>query len=136
MQTYSRFDIAFGKGEGPYLYTAAGQRYLDFGGGIAVVSLGHCHPKLIEALTRQAGHLWHCSNLYRIPEQERLARRLIDATFADAAFFCNSGGEAMECGLKLVRKYFDERGQPQRYRVIACSGAFHGRTLATIAAGG
>ena len=136
MQTYRRFDVAFEKGEGPYLYTAAGRRYLDFGGGIAVVSLGHCHPKLVEALTRQAEHLWHCSNLYRIPEQERLARRLIDATFADAAFFCNSGGEAMECGLKLVRKYFDERGQPQRYRVIACSGAFHGRTLATIAASG
>ena len=136
MQTYRRFDIAFEKGEGPYLYTAAGQRYLDFGGGIAVVSLGHCHPKLIEALTRQAERLWHCSNLYRIPEQERLAHRLIEATFADTAFFCNSGGEAMECGLKLVRKYFDERGQPQRYRVITCSGAFHGRTLATIAAGG
>jgi acetylornithine/N-succinyldiaminopimelate aminotransferase len=136
MQTYSRFDIAFKRGEGPYLYTADGRRYLDFGGGVAVVSLGHCHPKLVEALTRQAEHLWHCSNLYRIPEQERLARRLVDATFADAAFFCNSGGEAMECGLKLVRKYFDDRGQPQRYRVIACSGAFHGRTLATIAAGG
>jgi acetylornithine/N-succinyldiaminopimelate aminotransferase len=136
MQTYSRFDIAFKRGEGPYLYTADGRRYLDFGGGVAVVSLGHCHPKLVEALTRQAEHLWHCSNLYRIPEQERLARRLVEATFADAAFFCNSGGEAMECGLKLVRKYFDDRGQPQRYRVIACSGAFHGRTLATIAAGG
>jgi acetylornithine/N-succinyldiaminopimelate aminotransferase len=136
MQTYSRFDIAFKRGEGPYLYTADGRRYLDFGGGVAVVSLGHCHPKLVEALTRQAEHLWHCSNLYRIPEQERLARRLVEATFADAAFFCNSGGEAMECGLKLVRKYFDDRGQPQRYRVIACSGAFHGRTLATISAGG
>jgi acetylornithine/N-succinyldiaminopimelate aminotransferase len=136
MQTYRRFDIAFERGEGPYLYAADGRRYLDFGGGIAVVSLGHCHPKLIEALTRQANALWHCSNLYRIPEQERLARRLVDATFADAAFFCNSGAEAMECGLKLVRKHFDEIGEAQRYRVITCSGAFHGRTLATIAAGG
>ena len=136
MQTYRRFDVAFERGEGPYLYAADGRRYLDFGGGIAVVSLGHCHPKLVAALTRQATQLWHCSNLYRIPEQERLARRLVDATFADAAFFCNSGGEAMECGFKLVRKYFDERGEAQRYRVITCSGAFHGRTLATIAAGG
>jgi acetylornithine/N-succinyldiaminopimelate aminotransferase len=136
MQTYRRFDVAFERGEGPYLYAADGRRYLDFGGGIAVVSLGHCHPQLIEALTRQANALWHCSNLYRIPEQERLARRLVDATFADAAFFCNSGGEAMECGLKLVRKHFDEIGEAQRYRVITCSGAFHGRTLATIAAGG
>jgi acetylornithine/N-succinyldiaminopimelate aminotransferase len=136
MQTYRRFEVAFEKGDGPYLFAADGRRYLDFGAGIAVVSLGHCHPKLIEALTRQAGQLWHCSNLYRIPEQERLAQRLVDATFADAAFFCNSGGEAMECGLKLVRKYFDDRGEPHRYRVITCSGAFHGRTLATIAAGG
>ena len=136
MQTYRRFDVAFEKGEGPYLFATNGRRYLDFGGGIAVVSLGHCHPKLVQALSRQASHLWHCSNLYRIPEQERLAQRLVDATFADAAFFCNSGGEAMECGLKLVRKYFDERGEAQRYRVITCSGAFHGRTLATIAAGG
>lgn len=136
MQTYRRLDVAFEKGEGPYLYTAEGRRYLDFGGGIAVVSLGHCHPKLVEALTRQAARLWHCSNLYRIPEQERLAQRLVDATFADAVFFCNSGAEAMECGLKLIRKHFDDRGEPQRYRVITCSGAFHGRTLATIAAGG
>ncbi len=136
MQTYRRLDIAFDRGEGPYLYTADGRRYLDFGGGIAVVSLGHCHPKLVEALTHQATQLWHCSNLYRIPEQERLARRLADATFADTVFFCNSGAEAMECGLKLVRKYFDDRGEPQRYRVVTCSGAFHGRTLATIAAGG
>lgn len=136
MQTYRRLDVAFEKGEGPYLYTADGQRYLDFGGGIAVVSLGHCHPKLVEALNRQATRLWHCSNLYRIPEQERLAQRLVDATFADAVFFCNSGAEAMECGLKLIRKHFDDRGEPQRYRVITCSGAFHGRTLATIAAGG
>ncbi len=136
MQTYRRFDVAFEKGEGPYLYATDGRRYLDFGGGIAVVALGHCHPNLVEALTNQATRLWHCSNLYHIPEQERLARRLVDASFADAAFFCNSGGEAMECGLKLVRKYFDERGEPHRYRVITCSGAFHGRTLATIAAGG
>ena len=136
MPTYARMDIAFERGEGAYLFATDGKRYLDFGGGIAVAALGHCHPHLVEALQRQSHLLWHCSNLYRIPEQERLAQRLTDATFADSVFFCNSGAEAMECGLKLVRKYHDANGNPDRYRVITFTGAFHGRTLATIAAGG
>ncbi len=136
MPTYGRTDVAFEKGEGAYLYAADGKRYLDFGAGIAVTALGHCHPHLVEALRRQAGALWHTSNLYRIPGQERLARRLVDATFADSVFFCNSGAEAVECGLKIVRKYHDDNGAPERYRVVVSEGAFHGRTLATIAAGG
>jgi acetylornithine/N-succinyldiaminopimelate aminotransferase len=136
MPNYQRLDIAFEHGEGPYLYAADGRRYLDFGAGVAVTALGHCHPHLVEVLKEQADRLWHCSNLYRIPGQERLAERLTEASFADAAFFCNSGAEAIECGLKLVRKYHDAAGDPGRYRVITCTGAFHGRTLATIAAGG
>jgi acetylornithine/N-succinyldiaminopimelate aminotransferase len=136
MATYDRFDVAFERGEGAYLHSTDGRRFLDFGAGIAVSVLGHCHPHLVNALCAQAGRVWHCSNLYRIPDQERLAQRLVDASFADAAFFCNSGAEAVECGLKLVRKYQDMAGAPDRYRVITCTGAFHGRTLATIAAGG
>ncbi|OHC76219.1 MAG: acetylornithine transaminase [Rhodospirillales bacterium RIFCSPLOWO2_12_FULL_58_28] len=136
MQTYARSDLAFERGDGAYLYTADGRKFLDFASGVAVNALGHCHPKLVKALTAQAGKLWHCSNLYQIPEGERLAKRLCEATFADSAFFANSGSEAVECGLKMVRKYFDENGEPDRYRVIACEGAFHGRTLTTIAAGG
>lgn len=137
MRTYDRFNVAFERGEGAWLYSTDGRRFLDFGGGVAVTVLGHCHPHLVDALTAQARRLWHCSNLYRIPEQERLAERLVAACFADAAFFCNSGAEAIECGLKLTRKYQHVvAGAPERYRVITCSGAFHGRTLATIAAGG
>ncbi len=136
MPTYARLDIAFERGEGVYLYTSDGQRYLDFAAGIAVNVLGHCHPRLVEALGSQAGTLWHCSNLYRIPAQERLAERLVAATFADTVFFNNSGAEAIECGLKMIRKYHADNGEPGRYRVIACAGAFHGRTLAAIAAGG
>ena len=105
MGTYDRFDIAFERGEGAWLYATDGRRFLDFGGGVAVTVLGHCHPHLVEALTGQARRLWHCSNLYRIPGQERLAERLVQLSFADAAFFCNSGAEAIECGLKLTRKY-------------------------------
>ncbi len=136
MPTYARAEVAFERGEGAYLFAADGRRYLDFGAGVAVVALGHCHPHLVQALERQAGTLWHCSNLYRIPGQERLARRLVENTFADSVFFTNSGVEAVECGLKMIRKYFDETGSPERYRVITCAGGFHGRTLATIAAGG
>ena len=135
MATYDRFDVAFERGEGAYLYSR-GRRYLDFGAGVAVTILGHCHPRLVDALCTQASRFWHCSNLYRIPDQERLAQRLADASFADAAFFCNSGAEAIECGLKLARKYQDMAGAPERYRVITFAGAFHGRTMATIAAGG
>ncbi len=136
MPTYERFDIAFEWGEGAWVIATDGRRYLDFGAGVGVTSLGHCHPHLVEALNRQASRLWHCSNLYRIPDQERLAARLAEASFAQSAFFCNSGAEAVECVLKLVRKYQDVAGRPERYRIITCEGAFHGRTMATIAAGG
>ncbi|MEE8623507.1 MAG: aminotransferase class III-fold pyridoxal phosphate-dependent enzyme, partial [Alphaproteobacteria bacterium] len=112
MPIYARADIAFERGEGAYLFTADGRRYLDFASGIAVTDLGHAHPSLVAALTRQAGKVWHCSNLYRIPDQERLAERLVENTFADTVFFCNSGAEAVECGLKMVRKHFDETASP------------------------
>jgi len=136
MPTYQRSEIAFERGEGAYLFAVDGRRYLDFASGIAVTALGHSHPHLVAALTEQAKKVWHLSNLYTIPGQQRLAERLVAATFADSVFFCNSGAEAIECGLKLTRKYHDETGAPQRYRVITIEGAFHGRTLATIAAGG
>ena len=136
MPTYARADVAFVRGEGVYIHADDGRRFLDFGAGIAVDALGHCHPHLVQALKAQAETLWHCSNLYRIPVQERLAERLVAATFADSVFFTNSGVEAMECGFKMVRKYFDEIGQPDRYRILACTNAFHGRSLGGIAAGG
>ncbi len=136
MPTYARADLVIERGEGMYLYTSDDRRLLDFGAGVAVVSLGHCHPHLVAALMRQATELWHCSNLYRIPGQERLAERLVQASFADSVFFSNSGLEAMEAGLKMVRRYHDETGNPGRYRVVVCADAFHGRSLATIAAGG
>jgi acetylornithine/N-succinyldiaminopimelate aminotransferase len=136
LPTYARFGLAFERGEGARLYTANGVEYLDFGAGIAVSILGHAHPHLVAALVRQAQKLWHTSNLYRIPEGERLARRLVDATFADTVFFTNSGAEALECAIKMARKYHAARGAPERFRLITLEGAFHGRTLATIAAGG
>ncbi|MBL27526.1 MAG: acetylornithine transaminase [Rhodospirillaceae bacterium] len=135
MSTYARVDIAFERGEGPYLFTADGRRYLDFGSGIAVTTLGHCHPHLVAALTAQAEKLWHTSNLYRIPGQERLAERLCSASFADKAFFCNSGAEALEGTIKTVRRYQFVNGRPERTRVVVFDGAFHGRTLGTLAAG-
>lgn len=134
MQSYARVDIAFERGEGAWLYATNGRRYLDFASGIAVTVLGHNHPHLVEALREQAGKLWHCSNLFRIPEQEELARRLAANSFADQAFFCNSGAEAVEAGLKLVRKYQSETGHPERYRIISFNNSFHGRTLSTISA--
>jgi acetylornithine/N-succinyldiaminopimelate aminotransferase len=136
MPTYARADLAFERGEGAYLFTADGDRYLDFCAGIAVDSLGHAHPHLVDALTTQAGKLWHTSNIFRIPGQERLAERLVANTFADTVFFCNSGAEAVECGIKAARGYFDAVGAPERYRLICAENGFHGRTLATIAAGG
>jgi acetylornithine/N-succinyldiaminopimelate aminotransferase len=136
LPTYARADVTFERGEGAWLYTAEGERYLDFGAGIAVNSLGHAHPHLVEALTAQASKLWHTSNLFPIPEGERLAGRLVEATFADHVFFTNSGAEALECAIKMARKYHSATGQPERYRVLTFEGAFHGRTLATIAAGG
>jgi acetylornithine/N-succinyldiaminopimelate aminotransferase len=133
---YARADIAFEKGEGVWLVTREGERYLDFGAGVAVNSLGHAHPHLVEALSAQAGKLWHTSNLYRIPEGERLAERLVANTFADVVFFSNSGAEALEASIKMARRYHHANGQPERFRIVTFEGAFHGRTLATIAAGG
>ena len=135
LPNYARNDLVFDRGEGAYLYAADGRRFLDFGSGIAVTSLGHCHPRLVAALTEQAHKLWHVSNLYRIPEQERLAERLCAASFADRVFFCNSGAEAVEAAIKAARRYQFALGAPERYRLITFEGAFHGRTLATIAAG-
>jgi acetylornithine/N-succinyldiaminopimelate aminotransferase len=136
LPTYSRFEIAFERGEGARLYTAEGVEYLDFGAGIAVSILGHAHPHLVAALVGQGQKLWHTSNLYRIPEGERLAGRLVEATFADTVFFTNSGAEALECAIKMARKHHAAAGAPQRFRLVTFEGAFHGRTLATIAAGG
>ncbi|WP_372003380.1 aspartate aminotransferase family protein [Tistrella mobilis] len=136
MPTYARTDLTFDKGEGAYLYTADGRRFLDFASGIAVNALGHSHPHLVSALTEQVGKLWHVSNLYQSPGQEKAAERLVAATFADTVFFSNSGAEAIECGIKMVRRYFDLSDQPGRYRIITVQGAFHGRTLATLAAAG
>ncbi|GHC80345.1 aspartate aminotransferase family protein [Limoniibacter endophyticus] len=135
-QTFSRLPLTFERGEGSWLLTDKGERYLDFAAGIAVNSLGHAHPHLVAALTEQAGKLWHVSNLYEIPEQSRLADRLAANTFADRVFFTNSGAEALECAIKTARRHFFAKGQPNRYRIVTIQGAFHGRTLATIAAGG
>jgi len=134
--TYARADLTFERGEGSWLTTVAGERYLDFGAGIAVVALGHSHPHLVKTLTEQGGKLWHISNLFQMPEGERLARRLADATFADLVFFANSGAEANEAAIKMARRYHYVGGHPERFRVLTFEGAFHGRTLATIAAGG
>ena len=136
LPTYARTDIAFVRGEGASLYAEDGTRYLDFGGGIAVNALGHAHPHLVKTLSEQAQKLWHTSNLYRIPDQERLAKRLVDATFADTVFFGNSGVEAIEASIKMARRYQYKNGHPERFRTITFEGAFHGRTLAAIAAGG
>lgn len=136
MGTYARQDIVFARGEGVWLETETGERYLDFGSGIAVNALGHAHPRLVAALTEQAGKLWHTSNLYRVAGQEKLAERLVAATFADRVFFCNSGAEACEGAIKAARRYHFVSGHPERWRIITCQGAFHGRTLATLAAAG
>ena len=136
LPTYARLNLAFERGEGAWLIATNGDRYLDFASGVAVNALGHAHPRLVAALAEQAQKVWHVSNLYQIPEAERVAQRLCDASFADVVFFCNSGAEAMECAIKMVRKYQSANGAPERYRVITFEGAFHGRTLATLAAGG
>jgi acetylornithine/N-succinyldiaminopimelate aminotransferase len=136
MPNYARSELAFERGEGSWLVTADGRRVLDFGSGIAVNSVGHAHPHLVEVLTEQAKKLWHVSNLHNVPDAERLARRLVDATFADSVLFCNSGAEANEGAIKMARKYHAVRGEENRFRIITFEGAFHGRTLATIAAGG
>jgi acetylornithine/N-succinyldiaminopimelate aminotransferase len=136
LPTYARYPLAFERGEGAWLTSTAGDKYLDFGGGIAVSSLGHNHPHLVEALTLQAQKLWHTSNLFQIPLGETFATRLTAATFADFAFFTNSGAEALELTIKMARKWNYVNGAPDRNHIITFEGAFHGRTLATIAAGG
>ncbi|WP_269583381.1 aspartate aminotransferase family protein [Roseibium sp. Sym1] len=133
---YARSNLTFDHGEGVWLVTADGRRFLDCGSGIAVNSLGHSHPHLVGALQEQAAKLWHISNLHQIPEGERLAQRLCEATFAEKVLFVNSGAEAMEAAIKCARRYHYDNGQPERFHIITFEGAFHGRTIATIAAGG
>jgi acetylornithine/N-succinyldiaminopimelate aminotransferase len=136
LPTFARAELSFEKGEGPWLYGRDGERYLDFGAGIAVNALGHAHPHLVKALTEQASKIWHSSNLFQIPEGERLAQRLVDSTFADFVFFTNSGAEANEAAIKMARRYHYVNGNPERFHIVTFEGAFHGRTLGTIAAGG
>ncbi len=136
LPVYRRSNITISRGEGVYLFAPDGTRYLDFAAGIAVNSLGHCHPHVVSALKKQADILWHCSNMYQIQQLNEFAERLAAACFADKVFFANSGGEAVECGLKIIRKYHDVNGNPERFRVITMEGGFHGRSFACISAGG
>jgi acetylornithine/N-succinyldiaminopimelate aminotransferase len=136
MPTYNRADLAFERGEGAYVWTDAGRRFLDFGSGIATSSLGHGHPHLVKAIAEQAARVMHVSNLYRVPQAEKLAARHVAASFADSVFFCNSGAEANEGMVKAVRKYHAENGHPEKFRMICFEGAFHGRTLAMLSATG
>ncbi len=136
MATYARQDLVFERGEGTWLITEAGERFLDFGSGVAVNALGHAHPRLVAALTAQAQKLWHTSNLYRVEGQERVAERLVEMTFADRVFFCNSGAEACEGAVKTARRYHYVNGAPERTRIVTFEGAFHGRTTTMLAAGG
>ena len=136
LPTYNRTNVAFVRGEGSYLFAEDGKRYLDFGAGIAVNAFGYANPALIGALTEQAGKLWHTSNLYRVPGQESLSKKLVDATFADTVFFTNSGTEAIELAIKMARRYHFVNGQPDRFHIVSFEGAFHGRTMAAINAGG
>ena len=136
LPNYARADLAFEKGEGAWLWTVDGRRFLDFGSGIATASLGHAHPHLVQTIAEQAAKVMHTSNLYRIPQAERLAQRLVDTTFADSVFFCNSGAEANEAMIKMMRRAMSDAGKPERFRFICFEGAFHGRTLATLAATG
>nr|WP_309502073.1 aspartate aminotransferase family protein [uncultured Roseovarius sp.] len=136
LPTYNRAPLSFVKGEGSWLIEADGRRFLDLAAGIAVNALGHAHPALVAALTAQAGQLWHTSNLYQIPQQQELADRLVEATFADTVFFTNSGTEACELAVKMARRHFHDAGQPDRTEIIAFEGSFHGRSAAGIAAAG
>ncbi|MCP5075193.1 MAG: aspartate aminotransferase family protein [Rhodobacteraceae bacterium] len=136
LPTYARAPLTFVKGEGSWLVDDQGRRFLDAGGGIAVNALGHAHPKLVETLQQQATQLWHTSNLYNIPNQQELADKLVAATFADTVFFTNSGTESMECAVKMARKYFSNKGKPERYKIIAFEQSFHGRSLGMISAAG
>ena len=136
MPTYRRTDIAFERGEGPYLYSTDGRRFLDFASGIAVTCLGHSHPALVEALIEQGRKFWHCSNIFTIPGQQEMGEKFVRDTFADTVFFGNSGSEAVELGIKMIRKYHHASGNPHKTGIVCMRGAFHGRTLATIFAGG
>ncbi|MEC8210774.1 MAG: aminotransferase class III-fold pyridoxal phosphate-dependent enzyme, partial [Pseudomonadota bacterium] len=136
MGTYNRSPLSFVRGDGAWLETETGDKYLDFTTGIAVNSLGHGHPKLVAVLKAQAEKLWHVSNLYTVPEQQALAATLTELTFAEKIFFCNSGAEAIEGSIKTARKYFADKGDDSRYEIICFAGAFHGRTLAALAATG
>ncbi len=136
LPTYNRANIAFERGEGSWAIATDGTRYLDLGAGIAVNSLGHANPELVAALTEQAGRIWHVSNVYQIPQQERLADLLVEHTFADTVFITNSGTEAAELAIKMVRKFWAEQGDPDRYEILTFEGAFHGRSTGAIAAAG
>jgi acetylornithine/N-succinyldiaminopimelate aminotransferase len=136
LPVYKRVDLAFERGEGVWLVATDGRRFLDFGSGIAVNGLGHAHPHLVKTLQDQAARLWHVSNIYHIPELERLADRLVGASFAETVFACNSGAEAMEACIKVARRYHFANGRPERNRIVTFEGAFHGRTMATISAAG
>ena len=136
LPVFARVDLGFERGEGAWLVATNGERYLDFTSGVAVNALGHAHPYLVKALQEQATKLWHMSNLFKSPDGDKLAARLCEQSFADYVFFCNSGAEAMECVIKVVRRYHASKGHPERYRMITFEGAFHGRTLATLAATG
>ncbi len=136
LPTYARLDMAIEYGKGVYAYDQDHKEYLDFGCGIGVNNLGFCHPELVKAISEQATKVWHTSNLYRVSGQEKLAKRLSENTFADTMFFTNSGAEAVECAIKMARKYHYENGNPERFRIITFEGCFHGRTIATISASG
>jgi acetylornithine/N-succinyldiaminopimelate aminotransferase len=133
LPVHKRFDVTFSRGEGVYLFSE-GKKYLDFGAGIAVNALGHCHPKMVAAITNQAQRLWHVSNIYNVHELNKYADKLVANTFADYVFFCNSGAESLECVIKMIRRHFYVQNQPQKNRIITFTGAFHGRTMATISA--
>jgi acetylornithine/N-succinyldiaminopimelate aminotransferase len=136
LPVFARVDLGFERGEGAWLIATDGERYLDFTSGVAVNALGHCHPHLVKALQEQATRLWHVSNLFKSPDGERLAGRLCEQSFADLVFFANSGAEALECAIKITRRHHATKGHPERYRIVTFEGAFHGRTLATLAATG
>src|SRR3982075_2986606 len=136
LPVFARADLGFERGEGCWLTATNGDRYLDFTSGVAVNALGHCHPHLIAALQEQATKLWHMSNLFKSPDGEKLAARLCEQSFADLVFFCNSGAEAMECAIKVARRYHAAKGHPERYRLVTFEGAFPGRPRATLAATG
>ena len=135
LPVHKRFNVSFSHGEGLYLFSE-GKKYLDLGAGIAVNCLGHCHPKMVEAITAQAKKLWHVSNIYNSSELNAYADNLVNHSFADYVFFCNSGAESIECAIKMIRRHFYLKGTPEKNRIITFTGAFHGRTIATISAAG